>query len=144
MKTEHTNLVKLCVGITSPEDLEAHLVLRGLNDPTYTPIHITRMWPKREAELVNGGSLYWVMKGVIQARQAILRLDEIIGQDGVRRCGIVLDRPLILTTPAPRRAFQGWRYLAPQDAPPDRTETRENEEPLPAELAAALSDIGIL
>jgi hypothetical protein len=102
------------------------------------------MWPKREEELINGGSLYWVMKGAIQARQTILRLDEIIGEDGIRRCGIVLDRPLILTTLAPRRAFQGWRYLKPEDTPPDRTESRKNEEPLPAELAAALSDIGIL
>ena len=100
------------------------------------------MWPKREAELLNGGSLYWVFRGVIGARQRILRLDEVIGQDGIRRCGIVMDEALIRTQPAPRRPFQGWRYLAPEDAPADLARGSVAAD-LPPELSAALSEIGV-
>ncbi len=108
---QHVNLVKLCVGCESVEQLAAWQEARCAGDPACLPKHVTRMWPKREAELIAGGSLYWVIKGVILLRQRILRLDEVIGEDGIRRCGIVLDRELHRTTPAPRRAFQGWRYL---------------------------------
>ena len=83
--------------------------------------HVTRMWPKREAELLDGGSIYWVIKGVIQCRQRILSLREITGQDGIRRCGLVLASDVIRTASVPKKAFQGWRYLTPADAPrPDR------------------------
>ena len=108
------------------------------------PRHVTRMWPKREKEIVNGGSIYWVIKGQIQCRQKIIRLDEIIGNDGIRRCAIVLDKNLILTTIANRRAFQGWRYLNPIDSPSDLNAMRQNEEPLPPSLAGALADIGVI
>ena len=141
---QHVNLIKLCVGCDSVDDLERFQRERGMDDPDWLPRHVTRMWPRREAEILAGGSLYWVIKGVIRARQRILRLDEVIGQDGIRRCGLVLDRALIRTHPAPRRAFQGWRYLAAADAPPDLPKGREGEEPLPAELSAKLGEIGIL
>ena len=65
---------------------------------------------------LDGGSIYWVIKRFIQCRQRILRLDEVIGGDGIRRCAIVLDPELILTTQVPRRPFQGWRYLKAEDA----------------------------
>ena len=71
------------------------------------------MWPKRADELLNGGSLYWVFKGMILARQTVLRLEEVPGEDGITRCGIVLGKDIIRTEPVPRRPFQGWRYLAP-------------------------------
>ncbi len=100
-------------------------------------------WPKREAELLNGGALYWVFKGMILARQKVLRLEEVIGEDGIRRCGIVLDRALIRVEPTPRRAFQGWRYLPPEDAPRDLSSARAHEDPLPVELQAALAEIGV-
>lgn len=140
---KHINLVKLCVGCDSVETLAAWQAARGAGDPDYLPRHVTRMWPKREAELVDGGSLYWVIKGVVLARQSVIRLDEVIGEDGVRRCGLVLDREIVRTAPAPRRAFQGWRYLSPEDAPPDLAPGRDGEEALPEELSAALSEIGI-
>ncbi len=105
--------------------------------------HVTRMWPKREPEIVRGGSIYWVIKGVIQARQPVLRLDEVIGDDGIRRCAIVLKPCLIRTQHALKRPFQGWRYLKPEDAPADLPEGRTHEEPIPAELSAALAEIGV-
>jgi hypothetical protein len=101
------------------------------------------MWPKREAELLNGGSIYWVIKGSIQARQKILRLDEVIGNDGIRRCAIVLEPEIVLTAAALKRPFQGWRYLKPEDSPPDLSAQRENDDALPPEMSAALADIGI-
>jgi len=112
--------------------------------PDGLPRHVTRMWPKRSAALLNGGSLYWVIKGQIQCRQRILRLDEVIGDDGIRRCGIVFD-PEIIRTQAPiKRPFQGWRYLRHEDAPPDLPRGREYEEALPVELNRALAEIGVL
>jgi hypothetical protein len=108
------------------------------------PRHVTRMWPRREAELLNGGSIYWVIQGVLQCRQRILRLDEVIGQDGIRRCAIVLDREVIHTAAAQKRPFQGWRYLTGEQAPADLARQRSTEEALPPGLSAALADIGVL
>lgn len=102
------------------------------------------MWPKREAELLNGGSIYWVIKGVIQCRQHIVRLDEYIGQDGIRRCAIVLDPATVRTQSSLKRPFQGWRYLPKSDAPPDLPKGRATEDPLPVELNRALAEIGVL
>ena len=137
------NLVKLCVGVDSVEHLQSLRDARAAGDPDYEPMHVTRMWPKREDELLNGGSLYWVVKGVIRVRSPILRLDEVIGHDGIRRCGIVMSQDLIPTAPAPRRPFQGWRYLSPQDAPVDLPREREDDIPLPDELADALNILGL-
>jgi hypothetical protein len=101
------------------------------------------MWPKRADEILNGGSIYWVIKGVIQCRQPIVRLDEVIGEDGIRRCAIVSKPGLIRVAATPRRAFQGWRYLAADEAPEDLTESQQTETALPPELSKALADIGV-
>ncbi len=77
------------------------------------------MWPKREAEILEGGSLYWVIKGVILARQQIVDLQEVIGGDGIRRCALVLDPEIHRTEAALRRPFQGWRYLPVEETPRD-------------------------
>ena len=139
---KHINLIKLSVGTESVERLDAWQQMRaaandGLNR------HVTRMWPKRALEIMRGGSIYWVIKGVIQARQQILRFDEVIGDDGIRRCAIVMKPGLIRTQHALKRPFQGWRYLKPEDAPADLPEDRMHEEPMPAELSAALAEIGV-
>ena len=131
--------MKLCVGIDSFDDLDRHISATA-GDATG---HVTRMRPKQEAQLTNGGSLYWVIKGVIQARQEVIALEDHMGGDGVRRCEIVLAKPLIRTQNAPRRAFQGWRYLKPEDAPADMPLGRENEDDLPPELAQTLADLGL-
>lgn len=137
------NLIKLSVGTESVESLAAWQKSRAAAMPDGLPRHVTRMWPKREAEILNGGSIYWVIKGVIQARQPILRLDEAIGEDGIRRCAVVLKPGLIRTQHALKRPFQGWRYLTPSDAPDDLPEGRAQEEPIPATLSAALAEIGV-
>lgn len=142
--TKTVHLVKLSVGSESPDTLalwqaaNAHRFADGL------PCHITRMWPKREAEILNGGSIYWVIKGAIQCRQRILRLDEVIGADGIRRCAIVLEPQLHLTQAALKRPFQGWRYLKPEDAPADLPASRAKDDVLPDDLNRALAEIGVL
>jgi hypothetical protein len=137
------NLLKLCVGTETVEELIAWQETRGKLWPDGLPRHITRMWPKREAEVLNGGSLYWVFKGVILARQPITAFEERRGEDGILRCALVLDPALVRTEPAPRRPFQGWRYLTVEDAPRDLPKGRKAEEALPPELARALADIGL-
>lgn len=138
------NLVKLCVGAEAVEDLEIWQASRRMGDPDHRLRHVTRMWPKRGEELLNGGSLYWVFKGVILARQQVIGLDEVLGEDGITRCGIALDPNIIRTRPAPRRPFQGWRYLKPEDAPADLPEGRSASDELPPELDRALAEIGVL
>lgn len=137
------HLVKLCVGIDSFEHLQSFRTKRQTSPETPTK-HVTRMWPKRETELLDGGSLYWVIKGVILARQEIVSFDEEIGSDGIRRCAIVMSPTLVRTQPAPRRAFQGWRYLKPEDAPNDLILNTQNDDELPVHLATALGEIGVL
>lgn len=141
---DHINLVKLCVGADAVEDLEAWQTARRAADPNHRLRHVTRMWPKRREELMAGGSLYWVFKGVILARQRIIGLEEVPGEDGITRCGIMLDPPIIRTRSAPRRPFQGWRYLAADDAPADLPPGRSQDVALPPELDRALTEIGVL
>ena len=105
--------------------------------------HTTRMFPKRSKELLDGGSLYWVVKGNIQARQRLTEIRPIVDSEGIRRCKLMLDSEIIATEWQPKRAFQGWRYLSTQDAPRDLPEGRQDEEPLPPELSKALSAIGV-
>lgn len=140
------HMLKLCVGAAGVEDLTdwqagriAEQRAAGL-DPL--PFHVTRMWPKEADALTAGGSLYWVFKGLVLARQRILRLDPHRGADGIARCAIRLDPEVVRTVPQPRRAFQGWRYLKPADAPRDLLSTPAGD--VPPELAASLALIGVL
>ncbi|MEM6888632.1 MAG: DUF1489 domain-containing protein [Pseudomonadota bacterium] len=143
-QNQSINLIKLSVGSENVESLAAWQMTKRAQAPDGLPRHVTRMWPKREAELLNGGSIYWVVKGVIQCRQRIQRLDEYRSEDGIRRCAIVLDPQLVLTQTAVKSPFQGWRYLKQNDAPPDLPADRGAEETLPAELNRALAEIGVL
>ena len=138
------HLQKLSVGTESVEGLAAWQALGRSRTSDGFPRHVTRMWPKREAELLDGGSIYWVIRGVVLARQRLIRLDEHVGQDGIRRCAIVYDPELVRVAATPRRAFQGWRYLKSEDAPPDLTMQKAGEEALPADLSAKLAEIGVL
>lgn len=141
---DHINLVKLCVGAEKVDDLLAWQASPRAKGPDGRVWHVTRMWPKRAAELLAGGSLFWVFKGVILARQRVLDLQQVDGGDGVLRCGIVLDDAVIRTRPATRRPFQGWRYLAPQDAPGDLPTGRSADDALPRDMETALADLGLL
>lgn len=139
------NLIKLSVGTDSVDGLIAWQGDARAQGPDGAPRHVTRMWPRREKELLDGGgSIYWVIQGVLQCRQRILRLDEVTGEDGIRRCAIVLDPEVIRTATAQRRPFQGWRYLPGPDAPADLGGARAQEDSLPPALSAALADIGVI
>lgn len=138
------HLQKLSVGTETVSDLAAWQELAQAQGLDGLPRHVTRMWPKREQELLAGGSIYWVIKGSILCRQRIVRLDEVDRGDGVRRCAIVLDPELIRVAPTLKRPFQGWRYLNPLDAPRDLPNNRSDEEALPPSLSAALAEIGIV
>jgi hypothetical protein len=131
------NLVKLCVGVERIEQLtEWGRQERGRGVP---PIVHTRQTPKRAAEILEGGSLYWVIKGVIICRQAIVRI-ETFEQGGQSRCEIELAPEVVPTAPQPRRAFQGWRYFEAKDAPADLTSAEA--EGLPPEVARELRALG--
>lgn len=138
------HLVKLSVGSQSIETLADWQADPRCARVGGNPAHVTRMWPKREAELLDGGSIYWVIQGHIQARQTVLDLVEATGGDGIRRCAIVLDPQIIRVTPAVKRPFQGWRYLQPGDAPRDLGPFQPGEDALPADLEASLAEIGVL
>ncbi len=137
------NLLKLCVGTDSVEDLTDWQTSQRPRWPEGRAVHVTRMWPKREAEVLDGGSLYWVIKGVILARQRIVDLQEVTLGDGIPRCALVLDQEVIRTEAAPRRPFQGWRYLDPKDSPRDLSRDRAKDDPLPPQLAQALAELGL-
>lgn len=141
------HLQKLCVGADSFEDQAdwikeqiAGQKKRGVK-PEHT--HTTRMMPSRGEEILDGGSLYWVIKGVMCARQKILELRPVTGKDGIPRCQIVLQPRLIHTEPRPRRAFQGWRYLNADEAPGDMDRATASTG-LPPHLVVELKELGLL
>ncbi len=111
------HLIKLCVGVKDVADLAAIHARRLAQDPPLR--HQTRMMPKRAAELTEGGSLYWVIAGLIRVRQRLLEVREERWDDGTACAGLVLDPKLILVEPRPQKPFQGWRYLSAEAAPPD-------------------------
>ena len=137
------HIVKLCVGVDGLEDFaswrEAERRARRKMD------HITRMFPKRADEVLAGGSIYWVIRGMILVRQPILKLEEVTGSDGIARCRMVFDPAYVLVRPTPRRAFQGWRYLEADDAPPDlKGSSAEGISDMPEKLRAELAELGLL
>lgn len=140
------HLIKLCVGIDTVEELESYRRQRSQEQlargEALRSVHVTRMFPKQAERLLDGGSLYWVIKRVIQCRQRILSLDEVTGEDGVRRCAIVMDPEIIRTAPAARRPFQGWRYLKAEEAPMDISDPSAGGENLPPDLRRKLIEIG--
>ena len=131
------HLIKLCVGAATPDDLRAWRAQRAAAG--HKPIVHTRQTPTRTADLLDGGSLYWVFKGVVLIRQRIAAI-ETIGEGGQRRCEILLDDAMIATAPQPRRAFQGWRYLDAKEAPADFGEAADGD--FPVELARRLREAG--
>jgi hypothetical protein len=142
------NLIKLCVGCDSVQDLEGWIKerLKEKRKRGEKPEHIhrTRMVPKRAAELVDGGSLYWVIRGEVACRQRIRDVRPFRDKDGIGRCGIVLDPKVVVVDPRPFRAFQGWRYLAVKDAPPDLGKAAEGVAAMPEKLRRELRELGLM
>jgi hypothetical protein len=140
------HIIKLAVGVGSLKEL-ADWQKKRLKDKRAKGqkpelIHITRMTPKRADEVLDGGSLYWVIKGQIAARQTLKEL-RAVKWKGVPHCGLVYDKALVPVSLRPRRAFQGWRYLDPKDAPPDLAGTK-GAKGLPEALQRELASLGLL
>jgi hypothetical protein len=132
------HLIKLAVGADSPDDIRRWRARRQAEG--IVPVVHTRQTPKRADEIMAGGSLYWVTRGQVLVRQPVAAI-ETIGEGAARRCEIRLADVFVLTAPQPRRAFQGWRYLEPADAPPDLA-LAEADGAIPPELARELRELG--
>jgi len=130
------HLMKLAVGI---RDLAQ---LRAAQAPREPLRHLTRNHPRRAAEVLAGGSIYWVIAGAMLARQRILDLQPDQADDGTPRCALMLDRTLVPVAARPVKPFQGWRYLPPADAPADVDDALAGD--LPPSLAQELRLLGLL
>ena len=144
------HLIKLCVGCDSIEDLatwqaERLKVRRRAGEKKPRLFHRTFQTPKRRAELLDGGSLYWVIKGLVQVRQPLLDIAEGSKDDGTPCCLLILAKALVPVRPTPRRAFQGWRYLRPGEAPDDlKHSAAHNLVAMPPKLRKQLAELGLL
>jgi hypothetical protein len=143
------HLIKLSVGSESIRDHEdwvqekiAQKRAAGEKKPEY--MHRTRMVPKRMDELLDGGSMYWVIKGQIVARQEITDIRSFVDNEGVSRCHIVMAPKVIPVVPRPHRAFQGWRYLPDHEKPLDIAKGRGGMAKMPETLRRELSELGLL
>jgi hypothetical protein len=142
------HLIKLCVGCDSVADLEDWIKLklkekkRKGQKPEH--IHTTRMYPKRDGEITDGGSLYWVIKGQVACRERILDIRRTTGKDGIKRCQVVMDGKVVLVEPRPRAAFQGWRYLEDKEAPRDLAKAAPGAANMPEQMRRELRELGLL
>ena len=143
------NLIKLAVGVESVEhlkDIQRHrldLEKKG-GDVSPRLRHITRNMPRRFSELLNGGSIYWVIRRVIKARQKIIDLEETRRKDGKVACAIILDQNIIETVPRSFRPFQGWRYFSKNDAPQDLNSKTVTETEMPLQMQQDMKNLGLL
>ncbi len=142
------NLIKLCVGVDSIRDLQERiderLAQKKKKKLPVEHVHVTRMFPTRAEELLDGGSLYWVIKGEISARQKLADIRETKGKDGIKRCQLVLEPKVIPVSPRPRGPFQGWRYFQDKDTPADLTRQGKGLTKLPEEMRRELRELGLL
>lgn len=141
------NVVKLCVGVQSPQDLRDRIAARvaGAGGGRHVVGHVTRMKPGRADEIAGKGSIYWVMKGQVCCRQSILGFEEAVGGDGIKRCRFLLDQDVVDVQPRPKRPFQGWRYLTAEDAPPDLgLGVSEAVAEMPEDMRRELAAMGLL
>lgn len=142
------HIIKLCVGADSVEDLgqwiAARLAEQRRAGQPEEQKHTTRMMPKRRDEVLDGGSLYWVIKGQIAVRQALTDLRAFTDGEGIGRCHFVLDPQLVEVETRPRKAFQGWRYLPHHEAPPDLGMGPSELAIFPEPLRRELRDLGLI
>ena len=142
------HLLKLCVGAESINDLEEWIdermtLERRLGRPE-EQIHTTRMVPKKIDDILDGGSLYWVIKGQISARQRLLDIRPFTDGEGIGRCHLVMEPVVVPVEPRPFRPFQGWRYLQAKDAPRDLTDRGSGLGEMPEEMRRELAGLGLL
>ena len=140
------HLIKLCVGCDSVKDLEDWIreKRRRTRGKKTEHIHTTRMVPKRAAKLTGGGSIYWVIRGQVMCRERLMAVRPFVDKAGVGRCRLVLEPKVVLVEPRPYRAFQGWRYLASDDAPRDLDHAAPGARAMPEALRRELRELGLL
>lgn len=142
------HILKLSVGAESVADLKGwikeRVAVRKKNGESGHHIHVTRMVPKRDEEILDGGSIFWVIKGQIMCREKIQAIEPFRDKEGIGRCRLVMMPKLILVEPRPFRAFQGWRYLADKDAPRDLENAAPGAKNMPEELRRELRNLGLL
>ncbi len=143
------HLIKLAVGCESIEDLASWQAerLAQMKAERVKPelFHRTFQMPKRREDLLDGGSLYWVIKGIVQARQRLLDLREGSKPDGSPCSLLILDKTLVQVRLMPRRPFQGWRYLKAEEAPADLSRGGRDEiGEMPPKLRKELAELGLL
>jgi hypothetical protein len=142
------HLLKLAVGAESVQDLtdwvRQRLKEKKRKGQKPEHIHTTRMVPKRADELKEGGSLYWVIKGQVAARERILDIRPFVDKEGIGRCRIVLDGKVVPVEPRPFRAFQGWRYYQEKDAPKDLTRAAPGVAKMPEQLRRERRELGLI
>ena len=143
------HLLKMCVGIESVAQLreaQAQRLERQRNAGQEPALrHLTRNMPRRADEIVGEGSLYWIIKGHIRARQRILALERLDETNALKRCAIVLDTKIVETEPWRARPMQGWRYLQETDAPADLTRAAGNRaHDMPPKMIAELRELGLM
>jgi hypothetical protein len=142
------NLIKLCVGCDSVAELSSwikqRLKQKKARKEKPEHIHTTRMVPKRVDELLDGGSLYWVIRGQVMCRQDLVAIRPFVDKDGVGRCRLVLRPKVVPVEPRPFRAFQGWRYLDGKDAPRDLDRAAPGARNMPEQMRRELRELGLL
>jgi hypothetical protein len=142
------NLIKLCVGCNSVAELSSwikqRLKQKKARKEKPEHIHTTRMVPKRVDELLDGGSLYWVIRGQVMCRQDLVAIRPFVDKDGVGRCRLVLRPKVVPVEPRPFRAFQGWRYLDSKDAPRDLDRAAPGARNMPEQMRRELRELGLL
>jgi hypothetical protein len=142
------HLIKLCVGCDSVKDLEDWIREKRKrlkkSGSTQEHIHTTRMVPKRAEQLLDGGSLFWVIRGQIMCRQRLIAVRPFVDKEGVGRCRLALEPKVVLVESRPFRAFQGWRYLETKDAPRDLERAAPGAAAMPEQLRRELRELGLL
>ena len=139
------HLLKLCVGCDSVKDLEDWIrEKRKRTKKAREHIHTTRMVPKRAEELLDGGSLYWVIRGQIACRQRLVAIRPFTDGEGIGRCHLVLEPTVTPVEPRPCRPFQGWRYLEHRHAPGDLARTSGDLAAMPEDMRRTLAELGLL
>jgi hypothetical protein len=136
------HLIKLAVGIDDVAHLRKVQKERRRERGRY--VFYTRHMPRRREEILDGGSIYWVIKGYVRVRERILGFMPVVEDDGERYTLVRYDPKFVETVWQPKRPFQGWRYLAPKDAPSDRPAHAASEDRLPEALAEELRSLGLL
>lgn len=147
------HLIKLCVGIDTIGELEAWIDEKrrrtGRADGPHSRaqhahVHVTRMMPKRAGELMESGSLYWVIRGQLSCRQRLVGVESFVDVEGISRCRLALEPEVVAVAPRPCRPFQGWRYLDDVDAPADLGSSATSIRALPEALRRELVELGLL